>query len=125
MIAVWPSALMPTKWCSVRAEIMALTATCKLPSVPFLKPTGMETPLAISRWVWLSVVRAPIAAQLIDFEENRPSQLHSRRDIAGPVEMRVINQALPSDGGSGFFKVSPHHDQAAVTQGIGNWLQLV
>ena len=30
----------------------------------FLKPTGMDTPLAISRCVWLSVVRAPIAAQL-------------------------------------------------------------
>ena len=30
----------------------------------FLKPTGIERPLANSRWVWDSVVRAPIAAQL-------------------------------------------------------------
>jgi hypothetical protein len=63
-------------------------------------------------------------AQLIDLEENGPSQLHPRRDIAGAIEMRIINQAFPSDGGSWFFKVSPHHDQETVTQGIGNRLQL-
>ena len=33
--------------------------------MPFLKPTGMDSPDAISRWVWLSIVRAPIAAQAI------------------------------------------------------------
>src|SRR5574338_754309 len=38
--------------------------------------------------------------------------------------MRVINQAFPSDGGSGFFKVSPHHDQETVTQSIGEGFQL-
>ena len=42
---------------------MAFTAPSSQPSVPFLKPTGIESPLAISRWVWLSLVRAPIAAQ--------------------------------------------------------------
>ena len=36
-----------------------------LPSVPFLKPIGIDRPEAISRWVWLSVVRAPMAVQLI------------------------------------------------------------
>ena len=34
-----------------------------LPSVPFLKPMGKETPLASSRWSWDSVVRAPMAPQ--------------------------------------------------------------
>jgi hypothetical protein len=28
--------------------------------VPFLKPTGDDSPDASSRWIWLSVVRAPI-----------------------------------------------------------------
>ena len=47
-------------------DLIALMATCTLPSVPFLKPTGMDKPLAISMmWVGDSVVRAPIAAQLI------------------------------------------------------------
>ena len=38
---------------------------CRLPSVLFFKPTGIERPLAISRCVCDSVVRAPIAAHVI------------------------------------------------------------
>ena len=38
----------------------------KDPSVPFLNPTGVDRPLAISRWVWDSVVRAPMAVQVIN-----------------------------------------------------------
>ncbi len=33
--------------------------------MPFLKPSGVDKPLAISRWVCDSVVRAPIAVQVI------------------------------------------------------------
>jgi hypothetical protein len=39
----------------------ASMAICTPPSVPFLKPTGIERPDASSRCTWLSVVRAPIA----------------------------------------------------------------
>ena len=35
-----------------------------LPAVPFLKPTGIDSPDARLRWIWLSAVRAPIAAQV-------------------------------------------------------------
>ncbi len=44
---------------------MAFTATSSPPSVPFLNPTGADSPLAISRWVCDSVVRAPIAYQVM------------------------------------------------------------
>ncbi|STT54943.1 Uncharacterised protein [Klebsiella pneumoniae] len=44
---------------------MASTAMRVLPSVPFLNPTGQESAEAISRWIWLSVVRAPMAPQLM------------------------------------------------------------
>ena len=44
---------------------MASSATCRLPSVPFLYPTGIERPLAICRCVGDSVVRAPIEASVI------------------------------------------------------------
>ena len=57
-----PSASMPRKLWGCPADTRALAAPASVPSVPFLKPTGIESPLAISRWVWLSVVRAPIAA---------------------------------------------------------------
>src|SRR2546427_5636243 len=43
---------------------MASLATLTPPSVPFLKPTGQDRPLASWRWLWLSVVRAPMAPQL-------------------------------------------------------------
>ena len=55
---------MPRKLCCERAEIIASMAICRLPSVAFLKPTGIDKPLAIWRWVCDSVVRAPIDAQL-------------------------------------------------------------
>lgn len=50
------------------------TTTCRkrklltLPSVPFLKPIGKETPLASSRCNCDSVVRAPIAPQVVRSE---------------------------------------------------------
>ncbi|MNY44369.1 hypothetical protein D3C86_1793950 [compost metagenome] len=46
------------------AERMASQAMPTPPSVPFLNPTGMPRPLAISRWICDSVVRAPMATQL-------------------------------------------------------------
>jgi len=42
---------------------MPFTAAPRSPSVAFLKPTGVERPLDISRWVWDSEVRAPMAVQ--------------------------------------------------------------
>jgi hypothetical protein len=61
--ADWPWLLMPRKLCGLPAEMIALIATSRSPSVPFLKPTGVDRPEAISRWVWDSEVRAPIAVQ--------------------------------------------------------------
>jgi hypothetical protein len=42
---------MPRKLCGREAVIIALTAIARPPSVPFLKPTGMLKPEAISRCV--------------------------------------------------------------------------
>lgn len=63
-------------------------------------------------------------AHLIDLEQKRSRQLNSRCDIAGPVQVRVIDEALPSDCRPGLFKVCSHHDQKSVAKGIGNRLQL-
>ena len=60
-----PSPSMPRNACGARAATMASIAIWMLPSVLFLKPTGIDSPLAIWRWVWLSVVRAPIAVHAI------------------------------------------------------------
>ena len=50
-MAAWPSLLMPKKWWGRAAASMALMAVIALPSVPFLKPIGIDNPEAISRWV--------------------------------------------------------------------------
>ena len=57
--------LMPRKLCGLAAEMIAFTAASSEPSVPFLKPTGVDNPDDISRWVCDSEVRAPIAVQAI------------------------------------------------------------
>ncbi len=48
-----------------RALLMALMALLRSPLVEFLKPTGTLRPLARLRWIWLSMVRAPMEAQLM------------------------------------------------------------
>jgi hypothetical protein len=53
------------KQCGCEADCIASIATDTDPSVPFLKPIGKDAPDASSRWSWDSVVRAPIAPQVI------------------------------------------------------------
>lgn len=67
--------------------------------------------------------RSARKTQLIDSKKNRSCQLHPRRDVAGAVEARVVDEAFPADGGSWLFKVRPHDDQETVMQGIGNRFQ--
>jgi hypothetical protein len=49
--------------CPDPAALMASTAMSIEPSVPFLKPTDIDSADASSRWTWDSVVRAPMAPQ--------------------------------------------------------------
>src|SRR3954451_5079454 len=58
-----PFTSMPAKACGTAAARTASTAPPTSPSVPFLNPTGIERPEASWRWIWLSVVRAPMAPQ--------------------------------------------------------------
>ena len=64
-MAECPALVTDRKWWGDWAALMASTAIRMLPSVPFLKPTGQDSPEASSRCTWLSVVRAPMAPQEI------------------------------------------------------------
>src|SRR5439155_15844444 len=130
MMLVTPSWSMPRKLCGARAEVIASMAICRLPSVAFLNPTGIDKPLAISRWVCDSVVRAPIAAQLTrsamywgtmgsrnSVADGRPIPvicrsncrfLQTHLDVVGAVEMRVVNQPLPANGRPRFLEIDAH-----------------
>ncbi len=112
MMQAEPSRLMPMNEWEERDETMALTAIWTSPSVAFLKPTGIERPEAISRWVWLSVVRAPIEAQLtssavycgtmgssISEPAGRPSSL-TRISNSRAIRRPRLMSAVPSRPGS-------------------------
>ena len=62
-IAGLPPTSTPANACGTAAARTASTATWTLPSVRFLNPTGIDRPEPSWRWIWLSVVRAPIAPQ--------------------------------------------------------------
>src|SRR5471030_2498819 len=105
-MAEWPPLVTDRKWCGCDAALMASTAILTLPSVPFLKPTGHDSPDASSRCTCDSVVRAPIAPQLIrsamycglitsrnSVPAGRPSSLMSRsssRAMRRPSLMRKL-----------------------------------
>ncbi len=112
---------------------MASVAMRMLPSVPFLKPIGAEMPEASSRWTWLSVGagtnRAPADqvpdvlgrdhvqkfagrghAQAVDVDEQLAGDAQAFVDAVAAVQVGVVDQALPADGGAGLFKIHAHHD---------------
>ena len=133
MMLTLPSGETPRKEWGDRHETMASSADWQSPSVPFLNPTGMERPLAISRWVCDSVVRAPMAAQgdevgdvlrydgvekfgrggqaeLADVEQESARALQAGGDVVGAVEMRVGDEALPAHRGAGLLEVDAHDE---------------
>ena len=141
-IAERPSASMPAKAWRAAAARTASTATWTLPSVPFLKPTGIDRPEPSWRWIWLSVVRAPIAPHETrsemycgvigsrnsqptgtprpeDLEQEAAGHAQAGVDVARAVQVRVVDQALPADRGARLLEVDAHHDQQIVGQALG------
>ena len=94
--------------------------------MPFLKPTGVERPDDISRCVWDSEVRAPIAvqamvavvlrrdgierlgpggaAELVHLEQEAPRPLHPLVDAEGVVHARVVDDPFQPVEVRGFSK---------------------
>src|ERR1035441_2864358 len=61
-----------------------------LPSVPFLKPIGADMPDASSRCTWLSVVRAPMAPQLIKSPMYWGDMTSSNSPPAGMPDLFIL-----------------------------------
>src|ERR1039458_254279 len=61
-----------------------------LPSVPFLKPIGADMPDASSRCTWLSVVRAPMAPQLIKSPMYWGDMTSSNSPPAGTPDLFIL-----------------------------------
>ena len=81
------------------------TATPISPLAAFFMPTGQDRPDAISRWIWFSPMRAPIALQLIKSSKysdadmrkgNKPASLSilkPTRAVAVAVANHLANSA--------------------------------
>ena len=118
-----------------------------LPSVPFLKPIGADSPEASSRCTWLSVVRAPIAPQAIrsprycgeitsrnSLPAGTPSLLISSSswradaqalvDAVALVEVRVVDEPLPADRRARLLEIDAHDDLERAGEAIALGLQL-
>jgi hypothetical protein len=126
--------------------MMAFTAASSEPSVPFLKPTGVDRPEAISRCVCDSEVRAPMAVQairsprycgadrierlgagrqadFIDGEQEFARLVQAFLDVEGIVHARIVDVALPAGRGARLFEIHAHHQQQRVGDFVGERLQ--
>ena len=127
-----PCLVTERKWCGWHAAPIASSAICTLPSVPFLKPTGIDSPEANSRWIWLSVVRAPIAPQQIKSAINCGLIVSRNSEPAGspmwascasrPRAMRkpLLMSKLPSKCGS---LINPF--QPTVVRGFSKYTRII
>ena len=61
----------------------------------------------------------------IDVEQNGSGQLHPLGNVAGAVQVGVIDQAFPSHCRPGLFKVGAHDDKEFVSDGFCNRSQPV
>ena len=116
------------------------------PSVPFLKPTGVDKPLAISRWVCDSVVRAPIAVQVMssdrycgmmgssasvpagepelrDVQEQFAREQYPFLDVKRVVEIRIVDEPLPAHGRARLLEIHPHDQEQRRRDAVGERLQ--
>src|SRR6266851_559433 len=119
-IAQRPCSVTPRNWWGCLAARTASMAIWTPPSVPFLKPTGIESPEASSRCTWLSVVRAPMAPQATRSEVNWPELGEVEQEAArqpepfvdgeAPVEAGVVDEPLPAHGRPRLLEVDAHHD---------------
>src|SRR5436309_12024331 len=142
-----PCSVTPRKRCGWAAARTASIAICTPPSVPFLKPTGIERPEASSRWTWLSVVRAPIPpgdevrgelrrdrieelrargeAELDQVEQEPTREAEALVDGEGAVEVRIVEEPLPADRRARLLEVDAHHDAEVAAELVGHPLQAV
>src|SRR6202012_1898098 len=82
----------PRNVCGWAAETIASIAIWTLPEVPFLNPTGHDSPEASCRCTWLSVVRAPIAPQLTS-EATYCGEIMSRNSVPAGIPISATSSS--------------------------------
>ena len=54
-----------------------------------------------------------------DMDEQLARSVESARDVERAVEVRVVDEPLPPQGGARLLEVDPHHDEHTVGDGLG------
>ena len=49
-------------------------------------------------------------ARSIDLDQQFARQPQTAIDVIAAIELRVVDQPLPADGGAWLFEINPHHD---------------
>jgi len=62
-------------------------------------------------------------AEVGEFEEEFAGHAEAAVDIEGIVEVGVVDEALPADGGAGFLEVDAHDDEEVVLVLVGGGLE--
>jgi len=58
-------------------------------------------------------------AEFDDFAEEAPGEVEALGDVVGAVKVGVHDEALPADGGAGFFEIDPHDEVEIVGDAVG------
>ena len=66
---------------------------------------------------------ASVHPHLTDLEKERAGGAEPGLDVEAVIEVGVINEALPANGGAGLFEVDPHHDEKAATEFFRQFLK--
>ena len=67
---------------------------------------------------WIKVFGAGGKAEIRDVAKQRAPDTKSMVDIAGAVEMRVVEQPLPANGGTRLLEVHTHNEQEIVREAL-------
>ena len=62
-------------------------------------------------------------AHLGQFDQQAARDVQAFLDLEGVIEVRVVDQAFPADGGTRLLEVDAHHDVEAVLHFLGQYLQ--
>jgi hypothetical protein len=105
---------------------MASVAMRMLPSVPFLKPMGADRPddsshhrkpgaprdevTDVLRRDHVEELAACRHAELVDLGQQLAGDAQAFVDLEALIEVRVVDETLPPDGGAWLFEVDAHHD---------------
>jgi len=71
----------------------------------------------------VQVFAAGRQAERVDVAQQRTAQVQALVDVEAAVQVRVVDQALPTHRGARLLEVHPHHDLQRVAQGVAQWAQ--